>query len=56
MSEAIRANLDRTAPLTVLRDGQRVELAPVHTVITGVPDRFDPAKRVAAGSSASSRS
>jgi membrane-associated protease RseP (regulator of RpoE activity) len=49
VSEAIRANLDRTAVLTVLRDGQRVELTPVRTVITGVPDRYDPAKRVAAG-------
>jgi membrane-associated protease RseP (regulator of RpoE activity) len=49
VSEAIRANLDRTAAFTVLRDGQRVELTPVSTVITGVPDRYDPAKRVAAG-------
>jgi membrane-associated protease RseP (regulator of RpoE activity) len=49
MSDAIRANLDATAAITVLRDGQRVELAPVNTVITGVPDRYDPGKRVAAG-------
>ena len=31
------------------RNGVRVELPPVNTVITGVPDRYDPAKRVAAG-------
>ncbi len=49
MSTAIRDNLDRTAAITVLRDGRRVELTPVNTVITGVPDRYDPAKRVAAG-------
>jgi membrane-associated protease RseP (regulator of RpoE activity) len=49
MSDGIRANLDRTAAITVLRDGQRVELTPVRTVITGVPDRYDPGKRVAAG-------
>jgi membrane-associated protease RseP (regulator of RpoE activity) len=49
MSTAIRENLDRTAAITVLRDGQRVELTPVSTVITGVPDRYDPGKRVAAG-------
>ena len=49
VSTAIRANLDRTAALTVVRDGRRVELTPVPTVITGVPDRYDPSKRVAAG-------
>jgi membrane-associated protease RseP (regulator of RpoE activity) len=49
VSVAIRTNLDKTAALTVLRDGERVELTPVNTVITGVPDRYDPAKRVAAG-------
>ena len=31
------------------RDGQQVELPPVNTVITGVPRRWDPSKRVAAG-------
>lgn len=49
ISELIRANMDRTVQLTVLRGGQRVDLTPVNTVITGVPDRYDPAKRVAAG-------
>lgn len=49
MSELIRANLDRSAQLTVRRDGQDVQLTPVNTVITGVADRWDPGKRVAAG-------
>lgn len=49
MSVLIRDNMDRTAQLTVLRDGARVELPAVQTVITGVPDRYDPSKRVAAG-------
>ncbi len=49
MSRLIRANLDRPAQVSVERNGVRVELPPVNTVITGVPDRYDPAKRVAAG-------
>jgi membrane-associated protease RseP (regulator of RpoE activity) len=49
VSTLIRGNLDGVAAITVLRDGQRVDLTPVRTVITGVPDRYDPAKRVAAG-------
>jgi membrane-associated protease RseP (regulator of RpoE activity) len=49
VSSLIRSNLDRVAAITVLRDGRRVELPPVRTVITGVPDRYDPAKRVPAG-------
>jgi membrane-associated protease RseP (regulator of RpoE activity) len=49
VSVLIRDNMDRTAQLTVLRDGARVDLTPVKTVITGVPDRYDPSKRVAAG-------
>ena len=49
VSVAIRSNLDQTAAITVLRGGERVELTPVQTVITGVRDRYDPAKRVAAG-------
>ena len=49
MSEAIRANLDRPAQVTVDRNGQTVQLKPVNTVINGVPDRWDPGKRVAAG-------
>ena len=49
MSELIRANLDQPALITVERNGQRVDLKPVNTVITGVPDKWDPSKRVAAG-------
>ena len=49
VSTLIRANLDGSARLTVLREGRQVQLTPVHTVVTGVPDRFDPSKRVAAG-------
>ncbi len=49
MSEAIRGNLDRPAQVTVDRNGQTVQLKPVNTVINGVPDRWDPGKRVAAG-------
>ncbi len=49
VSLLIRDNMDRTVQLSVLRGGQRVELPPVNTVITGVPDRYDPSKRVAAG-------
>jgi membrane-associated protease RseP (regulator of RpoE activity) len=49
VSVLIRDNMDRTAQLSVLRDGARVELPAVNTVITGVRDRYDPSKRVAAG-------
>ncbi len=49
VSGLIRANLDRPAAIVVRRDGQQVALTPVSTVITGVADRYDPAKRVAAG-------
>jgi membrane-associated protease RseP (regulator of RpoE activity) len=49
VSRLIRANLDRPAQVSVERNGVRVELPPVNTVITGVPDLYDPAKRVAAG-------
>lgn len=49
MSLLIRANLDHPAQVTVLRDGQTVQLKQVDTVITGVADRWDPGKRVAAG-------
>lgn len=45
----IRANLDGPAQVVVQRDGQQVALAPVHTVIGGVPDNLDPGKRIAAG-------
>jgi membrane-associated protease RseP (regulator of RpoE activity) len=49
ISRLIRANLDSPVVITVDRDGQRLDLPQVNTVITGVPDRYDPAKRVAAG-------
>jgi membrane-associated protease RseP (regulator of RpoE activity) len=49
VSVLIRANLDQPARITVERAGQRVELTPVNTVITGVRDRYDPSKRIAAG-------
>jgi membrane-associated protease RseP (regulator of RpoE activity) len=49
VSRLIRANLDHPAVVTVERAGQRIDLNPVNTVITGVPDRYDPSKRVAAG-------
>ena len=47
--QADPGNLDHPAQVTVERAGDRIELPPVNTVITGVPDRYDPAKRVAAG-------
>src|SRR5215218_3767541 len=49
VSRLIRGNLDHPAQVTVQRGGQRLDLKPVNTVITGVPDRYDPSKRVAAG-------
>jgi membrane-associated protease RseP (regulator of RpoE activity) len=49
VSRLIRANLDHEAVVTVERGGQRIDLKPVNTVITGVPDRYDPSRRVAAG-------
>jgi membrane-associated protease RseP (regulator of RpoE activity) len=49
VSRLIRANLDHPALVTVERAGQRIDLKPVNTVITGVPDRYDPSRRVAAG-------
>ncbi|HYI57104.1 MAG TPA: M50 family metallopeptidase [Microlunatus sp.] len=49
MSQLIRTNLDQPAQVTVVRDGQTVQLRQVDTVITGVVDRWDPGKRVAAG-------
>ena len=50
VSRLIRANLDHPAVVTVERGGQRLDLKPVNTVITGVPDRYDPSRRIAAGS------
>ncbi len=49
VSTLIRANLDRPAVVTVERAGRRIDLPPVNTVINGLPDRYDPSKRVAAG-------
>jgi membrane-associated protease RseP (regulator of RpoE activity) len=49
VSSLIRGNLDHPALVTVQRSGQRLDLKPVNTVITGVPDRYDPSKRIAAG-------
>ncbi|MGI8459583.1 MAG: M50 family metallopeptidase [Propionibacteriaceae bacterium] len=49
MSGVIRDNLDRPAQVTVVRGGEPVTLPEVPTVITGVPDRWDPSKLVQAG-------
>ncbi len=49
VSRLIRANLDHQAVVTVDRNGEQIDLKPVNTVITGVPDRYDPSKRVPAG-------
>ena len=49
VSRLIRANLDHEAVVTVERNGQRIDLKPVNTVITGVPDRYNPSKRIPAG-------
>lgn len=49
LSSLIRANLDQEARLVVKRGGAQVELTPVHTLISGLPDRIDPGKTVQAG-------
>lgn len=49
MSVAIRSNLGNRAQITVERTGRRVDLQPVNTVVTGVPDTWDPSRRVPAG-------
>src|SRR6476619_7130198 len=49
ISVLMRANLDQLAALTVDRNGTTIQLSAVDTVINGVPDRWDPSKRVAAG-------
>lgn len=49
LGELIRANGDREARIVVQRTGQRVDLVPVHTLITGVADKWDPGKRIPAG-------
>jgi membrane-associated protease RseP (regulator of RpoE activity) len=45
----IRGNLDGEAKIAVEREGQRVELTPVHTMINQVADEWDPTATVAAG-------
>ena len=47
--DLIRANLDGTARIVVERDGVRVPLTPVSTVISGVQDELDPSVRIPAG-------
>ena len=49
LSGLIRANLGGEARLVVERGGDTVELTPVHTVVTAVPDSLDPGARVQAG-------
>ena len=49
LQDLIRANLDGEARIVVERDGARVPLTPVRTVISGVPDDLDPGKRIPAG-------
>lgn len=49
LQDVIRDNRDGRAEIVVERGGQQVELTPVNTVLTGVPDTWDPAKRVEAG-------
>ena len=49
LTSLIRANLDGEARVTVLRDGVRVELTPVHTMIAQVADTWDPSATVSAG-------
>ncbi|MGJ3507164.1 M50 family metallopeptidase [Enemella sp. A6] len=48
-SELIRANMDRSATVAVEREGRTLTLPTVQTVRTGVPDAWDPGKRVDAG-------
>ena len=49
LSGLIRANLDGEARIAVERNGARVDLTPVNTVISGVRDTWDPSKIVPAG-------
>lgn len=49
LQDLIRANLDGEARIVVERDGVRVPLTPVNTVVSGVPDDLDPSKRIPAG-------
>ncbi|MCW3157244.1 M50 family metallopeptidase [Micropruina sonneratiae] len=47
--DLIRANLDGPARLVVERDGVRVPLTEVDTVVSGVQDELDPSVRIPAG-------
>ncbi len=49
LSDLIRANTSHRATVVVERDGKRVTLKSVDTIITGVPDRLDPSRTVEAG-------
>ncbi|GAA4906977.1 site-2 protease family protein [Tessaracoccus lubricantis] len=49
MGDLVRANADGPATLVVERDGSRVTLPTVNTVLNHVPDRLDPTKVVEAG-------
>ncbi len=49
MSELIRENRDGEARVTVIRDGERVDLPTVRTQLNHLPDRLDPTAYVEAG-------
>ena len=49
LSGLIRDNLDREARIVVERNGATLDLPPVHTLITGVRDNWDPSRVVPAG-------
>lgn len=49
MGDLIRDNRDGEAVVVVERDGQRVTLPTVNTVLNFVPDRLDPSKMIEAG-------
>lgn len=49
LSTLIRANRDGIAQLVVQRDGRRVVLTPVRTIVNSVVDQLDPGRTVQAG-------
>lgn len=49
MSDLIRENRDGEARVTVIRDGERVDLPPVRTQLNHLPDRLDPTRYVEVG-------
>ena len=49
LSQMIRDNRDRPATVVVQRDGQRVTLPTVPTMVTGVSDRLNPSRTIEAG-------